>query len=226
MPSGLFMPLEANTLQHERFTGQLDASIPLKKQLWMQTVQVKIANQAAVLAWRGMDTEPMNHFRRSVKSGDPDNYEGRAAAYYWKNLFQGILDSEFTRGRNDAPPNNMLNYGYAILRAVIARSLAGSGLNPTLGIHHDNRYNAFCLADDIMEPYRPYVDKLVVDAVQLFNNPEELTTEIKRYLLAIPAMDVTMEGNKSPLMIAAQRTANSLRECFEGFTRKIIYPVL
>ena len=226
MPSGLFLPLETNTLQQERQSKQLNARLPLKKQLWQQTVQSKIANQAALLGLRGADTEPMEYFQRSVRSGDPDNYEGRAAAFYWKNLFGELVDGNFTRGRYDNPPNNLLNYGYAVLRAVIARNLVGTGLNPTLGIHHHNRYNAFCLADDIMEPYRPFVDRVVLDALHLFDDTTELTTEIKRHLLSIPVYDVLIDGKKSPLMIAAQRTTTSLFECFEGTSRKIVYPVL
>lgn len=226
MPTGLLLPLEGNTLQSERYKQQIAASVPLKKQLWQQTIQAKIANQAALLKTLGIDIEPMLYFERSVKSGDPDNYEGRAAAYYWKNIFNGIITNDFVRGRFEENPNNLLNYGYAVLRATVARSLVGSGLLPTLGIHHRNKYNAFCLADDIMEPYRPFVDKLVVDILKDFDDVSELTTELKARLLVIPALDVVIEGKNSPLMIATQRTTSSLNECFEGISRKILYPSL
>jgi CRISPR-associated protein Cas1 len=220
------LPLEGNTLQSERFANQINASAPLKKQLWQQTVQAKIANQASVLKQQGTDIEPMLYFERSVRSGDPDNYEGRAAAYYWKNIFNGIVDDNFVRGRFEDDPNNLLNYGYAVLRAVVARSLVGSGLLPTLGIHHRNKYNAFCLADDIMEPYRPFVDTVVLDIVKDFDDLSELTPKLKSRLLVIPAMDVVIDGKTSPLMIATQRTTASLVECFEGVSRKVLYPTL
>ncbi|MBC7124406.1 MAG: type II CRISPR-associated endonuclease Cas1 [Bacteroidales bacterium] len=225
MPSGLLYPLESNTIQNERFTVQLTASLPLKKQLWQQTVQAKIQNQAELLKSVGVDVEPMLYWAKSVRSGDPDNYEGRAAAYYWKNLFMGYInDIIFTRGRHEDEPNNLLNYGYAILRAVVARSLVASGLLPTLGIHHHNRYNAFCLADDIMEPYRPFVDRVVLEIVKSGIECTELTKEIKAKLLVIPAIDVVIDSKSSPLMIAAQRTTASLYECFDGARRKILYP--
>ena len=158
----------------------------------------------------------------AVRSGDPDNLEARAAAYYWRNLFLDFPD--FVRDREGTPPNNLLNYGYAILRAVIARSLVGSGLLPTLGIHHHNRYNAYCLADDIMEPYRPYVDQLVIDILHRFDNVSSLSKELKMELLSIPMIDVVVNGKRSPLMIAAQQTTASLAKCFSGETRRISYP--
>lgn len=226
MPSGMLLPLEGNTLQSERYKTQISASLPLKKQLWQQTVQAKIANQAAVLLELGYDIEPMQYFQRSVRSGDPDNYEGRAASFYWKHLFNGILDDDFVRGRFEDDPNNLLNYGYAVLRAVITRSLVGSGLLPTLGIHHRNKYNAFCLADDIMEPYRPFVDRIVLSIVDDFDDVSTLTTELKARLLVIPAIDISIDGKVSPLMVASQRTTASLNECFEGASRKILYPTL
>lgn len=224
LPIGLQMPLESNTLQSERFRDQIDASLPLRKQLWQQTVQQKIYNQAMVLhEANGTTVNNMLAWVGDVKSGDSDNLEGRAAAYYWRNLFPYI--EGFSRDRDGVPPNNLLNYGYAILRAVIARSLVGSGLLPTLGIHHHNRYNAYCLADDIMEPYRPYVDKLVIDIVEKLGHcPEELTPALKRELLAIPVIDVNIGNQRSPLMIAASQTTSSLSKCFSGESRKISYP--
>lgn len=148
--------------------------------------------------------------------------EARAAAYYWKTLYAHI--PEFTRDRDGIPPNNLLNYGYAILRAIIARALVSSGLLPTLGIHHHNRYNAYCLADDIMEPYRPYVDKLVFQLVKDYGENVELTKEIKSVLLTIPTLDVVIGKKRSPLMVAATQTTASLYKCFSGELRKIAYP--
>ena len=223
MPVGLMLPLCGNTTQNERFRSQLNISLPLQKQLWQQTVQYKIRNQASVLGgMRGTIVKNMQAWVKEVKSGDPDNLEARAAAYYWRNLFPEIPD--FTRDRGGCPPNNLLNYGYAILRAVVARSLVISGLLPTLGIHHHNRYNAYCLADDIMEPSRPYVDELVVKIVDRGVDCSELTKEIKSQLLTIPVIDVVINGERSPLMIAVGQTAASLYKCFSGELRKIMYP--
>jgi len=223
LPVGLTLPLCGNTTQNERFRCQLDASLPLKKQLWQQTIQAKIGNQAAILEkCRGTEVGNMQKWQKEVRSGDPDNLEGRAAAYYWKNMFPKV--ENFTRERDGASPNNLLNYGYAVLRAVVARSLVASGMLPTLGIHHHNRYNAYCLADDIMEPYRPYVDELVVNYTDENGYPEELTPDIKRTMLSIPVLDVRIGGLRSPLMVAVGQTAASLYRCFAGECRKIIYP--
>lgn len=224
MPIGLLLPLSGNTTQSERFRDQIDASLPLKKQLWQQTVQQKIANQASVLAeCTGTEVGCMRAWARDVRSGDAENMEARAAAYYWKNLFPDIPD--FVRGREGVPPNNLLNYGYAILRAVVARALVSSGMLPTLGIHHHNRYNAYCLADDIMEPYRPYVDELVVQIVRQESVPEMLTKELKAKMLAVPTLEVFINDKRSPLMVAVTQTTASLYKCFSGELRKIVYPV-
>lgn len=223
MPVGLMLPLYGNSTQNERFRDQLGASLPLKKQLWQQTIKMKIENQASVLFdCTGAEVRNMRVWANDVRSGDPDNLEARAAAYYWKNLFPLIKD--FTREREGIPPNNLLNYGYAILRAVVARGLVTSGLLPTLGIHHHNRYNAYCLADDIMEPYRPYVDELVVDIVKSGVDITELSKDLKARLLSIPVLDVKINGRRSPLMIAVGQTTASLYKCFSGEVRRISYP--
>lgn len=222
MPVGLLLPLHGNTTQNERFRQQLDASLPLSKQLWQQTIKAKIENQAAVLKeCTGEEIKCMKVWAANVRSGDPDNQEARAAAYYWKNLFR---IEGFTRDRDGIPPNNLLNYGYAILRAIVARALVASGLLPTLGIHHHNRYNAYCLADDVMEPYRPYVDELVFSLVKLYGANLELTKEIKSRLLVIPTLDVRINGKRSPLMVAVAQTTASLYKCFCGEIRRISYP--
>lgn len=228
LPVGLMLPLYGNSTQNERFRDQLDASQPLKKQLWQQTIKMKISNQAAALATcTGKNSPTMLRWADDVRSGDPDNVEGRAAAYYWKNLFAGIDGLEdFTRSREGEAPNNLLNYGYAILRAIVARALVSSGMLPTLGIHHHNRYNAYCLADDIMEPYRPYVDELVYSIVKDKGiNNLDLSKEIKALLLSIPTLDVVIGGKRSPLMVAVTQTTASLYKCFTGELRRIAYPV-
>jgi len=221
LPSGFLQPLVGHSEQTERFRNQLDASIPLKKNLWQQTVIQKIENQAQHFLFRNKNALRLKRYAKEVKSGDHGNQEALAAAFYFQNLFD--LD-EFSRNQKGIPPNNLLNYGYAILRAIAARALVSSGLLPSLGIFHHNKYNAFCLADDIMEPYRPFVDSVVYDIVESGCNFEELNKNIKSDLLMIPAIDVIIDGKTSPLMNAMSRTTASLYECFEGNRRKILYP--
>jgi CRISP-associated protein Cas1 len=223
-PTGLMLNLDGHTLQSKKFAAQVEATIPLKKQLWQQTVSCKIDNQACMLEGIQVGAKNLRNWAQEVKSGDADNHEAVAAAYYWKNVF--AIFPDFRREREGEPPNNLLNYGYAILRAVVARNLVASGLLPTLGIFHKNQYNAYCLADDIMEPYRPFVDKVVWTIVRMHGNFLELTPDMKKQLLGIPAMDVIINGEKSPLMVAVQKTTASLAKCFEGKQRKILYPVL
>lgn len=221
-PHGLLLPLDGNSIQSERYRHQLSASLPLKKQMWQQTIKAKIENQAELLK-RGCNVPVTNmeHWADSVTSGDSENHEARAAAYYWANLFS---IENFRRGRDEDPPNNLLNYGYAILRAIVARGLVASGLLPTLGIHHQNRYNAYCLADDIMEPYRPFVDKTVLEIVRTQTQINEINKEIKWKLLSIPQLDVVINNKRSPLMVAVSQTTASVYSCFEGSSRKIAYP--
>jgi len=222
LPVGLMLPLDGNTIQTERFRTQIEVSEPLKKNLWAQTVKAKIENQAAVLQLAGIENKRLLSLIPLIQSGDPDNVEGRAASVYWKLLFD---DLPFVRGRFGAMPNAHLNYCYAILRALVARALVGSGLLPTLGIHHSNKYNAYCLSDDIMEPYRPFCDWIVYRMVEKGEiSGEEITREHKAKLLTIVSVDVSIENKKSPLMVGLPRTSNSLVECFEGSRRKIIYP--
>lgn len=223
-PIGLFLNLDGHSLQSQRFKWQLGASVPLQKQLWQQTVVAKIENQAALFKQKGIPNKVLLNLASKVKSGDTSNCEAQAAVFYWKALFPEFLN--FKRFREGAPPNNLLNYGYAILRAVVARSLVGSGLLPTLGIFHRNQYNAYCLADDIMEPYRPFVDQVVYEIVRMNGRYLEMTPSMKQQLLAIPAMDVMLNDERAPLMNAVQRTTASLAKCFEGSTRKLLYPVL
>lgn len=222
MPSGMLLPFASHHAFTEKMYSQLESSLPLKKNLWQQTITAKIKNQAAVLEYFGIDTENMRYWAGSVRSGDPDNYEARAAAYYWDNIFLEL--DVFRRHRFGGPPNNLLNYGYAILRSIVARSLVASGMMPAVGIHHRNKYNPYCLADDIMEPFRPYVDILVLGIMEEENNIEELTTNIKRKLLSIATVDISFNGITSPLMVGMQRTTASLMKCFEGKAKKLLYP--
>lgn len=222
MPSGMFMPLDGNNTQTERIRTQLDASVPLKKQLWQQTVRSKIYNQAMVLDRLGVPIQRLLHLQNDVLSGDTSNCEAQAASHYWGKIYGG----NFVRSRSPETPNAQLNYGYAILRSVVARALVASGMLPTMGIHHRNKYNAFCLADDIMEPYRPYVDWLVLHLPDINQTQEGLTKEQKIELLKLPQLDVFIGEVKRPLFHAVSITTASLYKCFEGTQRKITYPEL
>lgn len=223
LPCSFLQPLNGHSEQTERIRHQLNASVPLKKNLWQQTVIAKIENQANHFLYRSKNALRLKRYAKQVQSGDLNNQEALAAAFYFQNLFD---IPKFSRNQKGMPPNNLLNYGYAILRAITARALISSGMLPSVGIFHSNKYNAFCLADDIMEPYRPFVDSLVYDIVSSGLDYEELTTEIKSKLLTLPAMDVVIDKKKSPLMIAISRTTSSLHSCFEGSSRKILYPKL
>ena len=222
-PIGLQLCLDGNTLQSERFQKQIYASEILKKSLWQQTIQCKIYNQAMLLQTLSVPIKNMLLWSKSVLSDDSKNHEARAAAYYWENVLQS--HENFRRERFGEYPNNFFNYTYAILRAVVARNLVASGLLPTLGIHHKNKYNAYCLADDVMEPYRPYADKLVLQTIEKYPLKEELDREIKAMLLTLPVMDVKINKQTRPLMIAVAETTASLSQCFAGKIRKIKYPV-
>jgi len=193
-PTGMMLNLDGHTKQSKLFKHQLEANKPLKKGLWQITIKQKIKNQAALLKRIKQENNYLLTLEKEVKSGDSTNCEAKAAGFYWKKYFDGLNAGVITRERFGAPPNNLLNYGYAILRAIIARNLVGSGLLPTLGIYHRNQYNAYCLADDIMEPYRPFVDACVLDIVKSEALIAELTPEIKRRILRIPVIDVKIEN--------------------------------
>jgi len=221
LPVGLMLPLDRNTLQSERFRAQIDASEPLKKQMWQQTVVAKILGQAHVLGMQHIEHGNMFKWAKDVRSGDTENMEARAAAFYWRNMFE---KDAFIRDPQGLPPNNLLNYGYSIERAMMARALVGAGLLPTLGIHHHSRYDAYCLADDIMEPYRPFVDMKVLEMWKKGDMTSDISSEQKRQLLGVTTMDVNISGHRSPMMLAIQTTAQSVQKCFSGEARKIIYP--
>lgn len=221
MPAGLFLPLAGNTLQNERFRYQLEATQPLKKRLWQQTVKAKIRNQARLLHSLGIPNTFLLNLVKKVRSDDALNMESQAARYYWANLFDPV---RFKRHRYGKPPNNLLNYGYAILRSVIARALVGTGLLPGLGIHHRNKYNAYPLADDIMEPYRPFVDEIVWNLAMNEYDISVLRPELKREFLEIPALPVNLRKETMSLMLAASKTTASLQRCFAGESKSMVYP--
>lgn len=220
LPLGMFLNLNGNTLQQEHFANQIAVTQAKKDRVWKQIIQKKIQNQACLLEKYGINTLFMQRWTTNVKNGDPENLEARAAGYYWKHLFDSL--PSFKRERFGNAPNALLNYGYTILRGVVARALVGSGLLPTLGIHHHNKYNAYCLADDIMEPYRPFVDEIVVQLVS--TGVGEMTSENKKALLRLPTCDVRINNQKSPLMLAVQQTTASLQQFYEGKTKVLKCP--
>lgn len=224
LPNGMFLNLNSHHIQQEVFKNQIDASIPLKKQLWQQTITEKITNQGILLTRITENKNTFEFLASKVLSGDTTNMEGVAAQQYWKTFFD-TYDINFKRERFGDYPNNFLNYGYAILRAATARAMSGSGLLNTLGIHHKSKYNAFALADDIMEPFRPLIDEKVFEIMQNYDE-QELNTKIKSELLQVLTRTVYFKDEKSPLMVALQKTASSLQQCFMGSRKKIKYPKL
>jgi CRISPR-associated protein Cas1 len=224
LPNGMFLNLNSHHIQQEIFKNQIEASVPLKKQLWQQTIIEKITNQGILLEKITGNKNSFVFLVSKVLSGDSSNMEGVAASQYWKTFFDSY-DVNFKRERFGNYPNNFLNYGYAILRAATARALSGSGLLNTLGIHHKSKYNAFALADDIMEPFRPIVDEKVFEIMQSFEE-QELNTKIKSELLQILTRTVYFKDEKSPLMVALQKTASSLQQCYTGDRKKLKYPKL
>ncbi len=226
LPNGMFLSLNTHHIQQEIFRNQIEAGLPLKKNLWQQTIKEKIKNQGILLERISGKKNHLDFFADKVLSGDTSNMEGAAAQLYWKNFPLTATDETgIKRERFGDYPNSFLNYGYALLRAAVARSLAGSGLLCTLGIHHRNKYNAFALADDIMEPFRPLVDEKVYEISQNYEE-QELNTEIKAKLLEILTRTVYFDDEKSPLMVALQKTAASLQQCYTGNRKKIKYPKL
>lgn len=220
MPNAMLLNLDSNTTQGEIFRAQLSATEPLKKNIWKQIVEAKIKNQAALLRKLNKDGDSLKPYYQNVKSGDSDNREGVAAKLYWTELFH----TGFMRHRTGPFPNEMLNYGYTVLRAAVARSLMGSGLLPAIGIFHKNRYNAFPLADDVMEPYRPYVDEIVFN---LYANGENtLNKYSKSTILKLLYADTIFENISRPLDIGLSITTASLAKCYNGSQKKILYPIL
>jgi CRISPR-associated protein Cas1 len=207
-PAAMLLPVEGNSLQGEAANAQAAASAALKGRLWREIVRAKIAAQGEVVARRGREAGAFRELARRVRAGDPENLEAQAARRYWSAAFA----AGFRRDRRGDPPNNLLNYGYMVLRAAVARAIAGAGLWPSLGIHHRNRYNAFALADDLMEPLRPAVDLVVL---KLWDHSQtELSRQVRSSLIETLAAPVNWRGQRSPLMVALARYAASVREVF------------
>lgn len=222
LPHGIMLPLHGHTEFSDRIKDQMEASEPLKKQLWKQTIECKIDNQKEVLRRLGNYYEPMIDYRNNVKSGDLTNMEGIAAQHYWKYL----ISLDFLRQRFGDSPNQFFNFGYSVLRSIVARAIVETGLLQVLGIFHKNKYNPYCLADDMMEPYRPFVDWLVMDWLTRNPEAEDLTKEFKAHILQIATKDVKIDGKTRPLMVAVKTTISSLYKCYTGEKRQISYPEL
>ena len=220
LPFSMTMPLDCNEIQSQLFSAQINAKLPVKKKCWKQIVEYKIKNQGLLLKKYDLDFARLFDFSKCVKSGDSTNMESQAAKFYWDNLF----GKKWYRNRFGDFPNNYLNYGYAILRAATARSLVGSGLLPTLGIHHHNKYNAYCLADDLMEPYRPFIDDEVIEYISKNADEKELGTEFKKKILQVLTRDVKMDNLTRPMMIALSMTSASLANALSNDSEKLKLP--
>ncbi|MCH5175921.1 MAG: type II CRISPR-associated endonuclease Cas1 [Prevotellaceae bacterium] len=221
MPKSMLMNLDGNSTLQESYRYQFDVGGSQKKRLWKQLVESKIKNQAALLDKVGKEGNVLKPYYMNVKSGDADNREGAAARTYWSNLF----DDGFRRERDGEPPNNLLNYGYTILRAAVARALIGSGLYPAFGIFHRNRYNSFPLADDVMEPYRPFVDEIVY-RLYYDGAVSELDSYTKSCLLRVLFSDVKIGKMTRPLEIALSTTTASLLKVYKGENDKLSLPMI
>lgn len=219
MPNTMLMPLESNVIQQEVYRFQIEASLPTKKRIWKDIVEYKIRNQATLLDIIGRDGKILKPYYMNVLSGDSDNREGLAAKIYWQQMY----GRQFYRNRNGESPNSLLNYGYAILRAAVARALLGSGLFPAFGLFHRNRYNAFPLADDVMEPYRPFVD-YVVNQIYEFSPDASLDKSTKQMLVKVLFSDVKINGQIRPLQVALSMTTASLVRALKDKKECIVYP--
>lgn len=218
LPVAWLWPLEGHHVQVLRMRCQLEAPLPLRKRLWQATVRAKIVQQRMTLEMLGKPNVGLDELARRVKSGDPENMEAQAARLYWPSLF----GRGFQRERFGEMPNPLLNYGYTVLRSATARAVAGAGLHPSLGIHHHNRYDAMCLVDDLMEPFRPAVDYRVAKLVQSGCN--DVTPEAKQTLVGVLAADMRTERGTTPLETCLERTAQSLAQSFENKQASLSFP--
>jgi CRISPR-associated protein Cas1 len=210
-PVAMTIPVDGHHAQNARFRAQWDTPKPFMKQAWKAIITAKVRNQASLLLALGQDEgEALSFMADRIRSGDPDNIEAQAARRYWPAL----MGAEFRRDRGAEGANALLNYGYTIMRSVVARAVIAAGLHPTIGLHHANRLNAFALADDLVEPFRPLVDAVVRQ--MLDEGVIGVDREAKARLAALTSADVELAGATSPVLIAAQRLAQSLAASFES----------
>lgn len=222
MPASMSWPMDVHHTHGQRAKAQLESPLPVRKQLWKQTVTAKILNQAKVLDILKLESRPLVRWAAEVKSGDSTNREGLAAKHYFSQLF----GKGWIRDPDGQAPNPMLNYAYTILRAAMARAIVGAGLLPILGIHHHNKYNSYPLADDLMEPYRPFADLLVKDFVDQGLETSILNPEIKRHIFTLLESDTNYNGTRSPLQVSMENVCANAARCFNGETKRIDYPTL
>lgn len=222
MPSGMLVAFDANSLHTKTLREQIDAKLPTKKRIWQQIVAAKLAEQAKHLEERGLAAAPLRTLAAEVRSGDAGNREGQGAQLYWEQLF----GSNFSRERDVPGVNAFLNYGYAILRACTARAVVGTGLHPAIGVHHRNQYNSYCLADDLMEPLRPLVDRFALRAIEEFGRDSELTPPGKRLMLELTQATVTVSGKRVPLLTGLQSYAAAVRKALGGLAQKLPIPTV
>lgn len=221
LPFSMNLPLDCNSIQNRLFSAQIEATLPLKKRCWQRIIEQKIKNQVKVLEKYNFNAIRMIEYAKNVKSGDSTNREAVAAKFYWDSLFS----SDWIRMRYGEYPNNLLNYGYAILRAATARALIGSGLLPTLGIFHHNKYDAYALADDVMEPYRPFIDDEVLEYTKNNSEIEIIPVDFKKRILQVLTRDVKIGKVIRPLMIALTMTSSSLAKLLSGDDKDLVLPV-
>lgn len=224
LPVAMLVPFSGHSTSTEVLREQIGSSEPAKKQVWKQIVQAKIREQAKHLIERnganGKGVRRLLSLVETVKSGDPENVEGQAAQIY----FDALLDGGFTRDRTRPGLNAFLNYGYAVARACAARAIVGAGLHPSLGVHHRNRYNPFCLADDAMEPLRPMVDRIAIAAWETTGRPDELSPAAKKPLLELTGLPVKIAGKPFPLIAGMHLYAASLKRALCSPARKVSIP--
>jgi len=223
MPAGMLLPLEAHFTQGERFALQAQASLPVRKRLWQSVVKTKIRAQARVLTELNGHDSGLSELLPRVRSGDPANVEAEASRRYWPALF---ADPRFRRDRYGDNQNRLLNYGYAVLRAIVARAVCAAGLHPCLGLHHHNRYDAFALADDLMEPFRPMVDRVTAAYCHKYGADALLDKAAKAALIGALMRRLDVGGESRTLFDVAQRTAASLAAVFAGERRTLVLPEL
>ncbi len=222
LPSAIFLPLDGNSLHSKTIAQQIQITEPIRKRLWQAIIQAKIREQAKVLLNTIGDSHPLPALASRVKSGDPENIEAQAARIYWQKLF----GDDFRRNPDAADINSLLNYGYAIMRAAVARAIVSTGLHPSLGLHHHNQYNSFCLADDLLEPLRPAVDTKVYGLCKSIQGEPELTTDNKRALLEVLSRDCMINNQRLPIMTALHHYAASIRKAICGEDKKVEIPEL
>jgi CRISPR-associated protein Cas1 len=223
MPNGMLLPLAANSTQTERFVAQTQAPKPLRKRLWQQITRCKIESQARALEYVHGSDSGLRQLKSKVRSGDPSNVEAQAARRYWQRLFG---EKNFKRQFTAQDENQFLNYGYAVLRAIVARAICASGLHPTIGLHHHNRYNAFCLADDLMEPLRPLVDIAVVRLGSQLEVGNDLTSTYKKRIITAITAKQKIASEERDLFDLASRMSSSLAQVFSGERSEIELPQL